>query len=95
MTDPDANEGFTVSEKFQKRFEKQRERVERMEEDFKAELAREMKKNRAKLAKEFMDYAHRNPEGARAKVSTVWGGYADDYTGFDRLAQAAAEDDSE
>jgi len=66
--------GFTVDPRFQARHEKQRERAARMEEGFLAELKEAFRKDRARLAKEFVEYHAQNPAGARVQSPLKWTG---------------------
>lgn len=82
--DPD-DKGFTVDPTFHRRHMAQREKVERMEEDFLAELKQAFRENKSKLAREFLDYSRENPQGGRARAGAVWGGdVGDEFTGMDR-----------
>src|SRR5215510_472532 len=72
----DDHDGFTVDDRFKRKFERQREKVERLEEQFLEEMKRELRKNRAQIAREFIDYANQNPSGQRVRIETVWGGEA-------------------
>lgn len=82
----DDHEGFTVSDKFQRDYERKRERAERLEREFLEGLKADFRKERARLAREFMEYNQKNPEGGRVRLNTVWGGEAggSDYTGYTR-----------
>lgn len=84
-SDPD-DKGFTVDPSFHRKHLQQREKVERMEEDFLAELKRAFRENKSKLAREFLEYGQRNPQGDRARSPAVWGGdVGSEYTGIDRF----------
>jgi len=84
-TDPD-NKGFTVDPGFSRKHAQQREKVERMEEDFLAELKKAFRENKSQLAREFLEYGQRNPGGERVKSPGVWGGdVGAEYTGMDRF----------
>lgn len=89
-TDPDGK-GFTIDPSFHRKHQQQREKVERMEEDFLEQLKQAFRENKTKLAREFLDYGRSNPQGDRARSPAVWGGdVGPEYTGLDRFQ---SEDD--
>lgn len=90
IPDPD-DKGFTVDPSFHRKHQHQREKVERMEEAFLDQLKQAFRQNKTKLAREFLEYSQRNPQGDRARSPAVWGGdVGSEYTGIDR---SSSEDD--
>lgn len=82
MADSDDDKGFTTYARFNQKFEKQREKVEAMEENFLEQLKNAFRDNKTRLARDFLQYRNENPYGGKARVEKNWGGYADDYTGI-------------
>ena len=93
MAEYDDEKGFTTYARFKEKHEKQREKVERMEENFLEQLKNAFRDNKTRLARDFLQYRNENPYGAKIKIKDAWGGAADDFTGWDGAPRRGEDDE--